>query len=152
MAPTSSSPTLLIERRDDTMQTHTPIRNCESEVVARAGRRLSNPVFPCADLYETEDEFVLEIEVPGHPVSDLHLKGAGRTITIGVEEPTRTEAAALAYHLRERNRSPFHRSFLLPETADTSDLTAWFSNGVLAVHARSFGEPYIAGGPTDRFE
>jgi HSP20 family protein len=122
------------KHKEDVMQTETEGRH---EV---DGRRqcvhigAPEPAVPAADLYETEDEFVLELDVPGHPVGDLHVDGLGHSVAIDVDATRRCGTLERNYHLRERDSRPAQRIVHLPSEADTSDLTAWFSNGVLAVH------------------
>ena len=91
---------------------------------------------PAADAYETDDEFVVELEVPGYDEKDLTIEVSDRTLAIkGAREKTKEEKTK-AFALHERLEREFERRFVLPSEADTEHLEAVFSKGVLEVHAR----------------
>ncbi|MGZ4332789.1 MAG: Hsp20/alpha crystallin family protein [Gaiellaceae bacterium] len=90
---------------------------------------------PPADVYETDDEFVVELEVPGYEEKELSIEVSDHMLAIKgsrtkVKEETRKEFA-----LHERLEREFERRFILPSEADTEHLKAAFRDGVLEVHA-----------------
>jgi HSP20 family protein len=94
-----------------------------------------SPDLPAADIYETPEEFVVELEVPGYEEDDLGVEISDHTLTI---EGTRTESDdqdGKTYRLRERLECSFERRFVLPAQVDTEHLAAEFTKGVLKVHA-----------------
>jgi HSP20 family protein len=90
---------------------------------------------PAADVYETDDEFVVELEVPGYEEKELSIEVIDHTLAIrGVRAKT-TEEKTKEFALHERLEREFERRFILPTEADTEHLKAVFGKGVLAVHA-----------------
>jgi HSP20 family protein len=92
-------------------------------------------LLPAADIYETEDEIVLEVEVPGYDEKELGIEVTDHRLTIkGVRKETK-EQKDKAFRLHERLEREFERRFYLPAEADTDKVEAKFAKGVLEVHA-----------------
>jgi HSP20 family protein len=91
-------------------------------------------VLPATDVYETEDEFVVELEVPGFDEKELGIEVSDHTLTI-TGERSETKENEKTYRLRERLERTFERRFHLPVAADTTHVEAKFVKGVLEVHA-----------------
>lgn len=90
---------------------------------------------PAADVYETEDEFVVELEVPGYDESELSIEVFDHTLAIRGSRVKAKEERAKEFALHERLEREFERRFVLPAQADTGHLRAVFAKGVLEVHA-----------------
>ena len=90
---------------------------------------------PAADIYETDDEFVVELEVPGYEEKDLTIEVFDHTLAIKGERTKTTEEKTKEFALHERLERQFQRRFILPREADTEHLKAVFGNGILEVHA-----------------
>jgi HSP20 family protein len=91
---------------------------------------------PAADVYETGDEFVVELEVPGYEEKELSIEVSDHTLAIkGARERTKDEMTK-EFALHERLEREFERRFVLPAEADTEHLKAVFTKGVLEVHAQ----------------
>jgi HSP20 family protein len=91
---------------------------------------------PAADVYETDDEFVVELEVPGYAEKELSIEVSDRMLAIkGSHMKETKDEEHKEFALRERLEREFERCFILPSDADTEHLKAAFSEGVLEVHA-----------------
>lgn len=88
---------------------------------------------PAADLYETGDEFVLEMNLPGLTHDDIELTVERGVLTVTGQRARNEETDEATYHLRERSIERFSRSFSLPRSIDAEHVKAKFSNGVLKV-------------------
>ena len=89
---------------------------------------------PAADVYETDDEFVVELEVPGYEEKELSLKISDHTLVIkGAREET-IEEIERSYRLHERLERSFERTFTLPSEVDGGHASATFEKSVLKVH------------------
>lgn len=88
---------------------------------------------PC-DLFDTEDGFVLELELPGVDASEVHLTAVENSITIrGVREASQVKGAS---HLQlERPLGPFARRMELPAPIDPARVTAGYEEGILRITA-----------------
>ncbi len=93
------------------------------------------PVYPAADIYETDDEFVVEVEVPGFEEKELAIEVTDHTLSVKGEHEETMEKKEKTFRLHERLEKTFERQFALPETVDAEKLTATFEKGVLELHA-----------------
>jgi HSP20 family protein len=89
---------------------------------------------PAADIYEAENELVVELEVPGFDEKELEIEVRDHTLSIKGERTELTEKKEKALLLRERLEKTFARRFELPLEADGEHVRAEYSNGVLTVH------------------
>lgn len=92
-------------------------------------------LLPAADIFETADEFVVELEVPGYEEKELGIEVSDHLLTVKGERKEATEQKEKAFRLRERLERQFERRFELPAEADTKHVQAKFARGVLEVHA-----------------
>jgi HSP20 family protein len=92
-------------------------------------------LMPAADIYETDKEFVLELEVPGYAEKELDVEALDHTLVVKGERTELKEKEEKIFRLHERLERKFERRFMLPTEADTEHLEATFLHGVLEVHA-----------------
>ncbi len=96
-------------------------------------KMLPAPTTPLADIYETPDELVVEVEVPGFDLTNLELSVLEHTVTVnGSREPPGLECHFLTH---ERGSHNFRRKFNLPAGVDASRLRATLVHGVLTLRA-----------------
>lgn len=88
---------------------------------------------PAADLYETDDYFVLEMNLPGYDLSDIEVNLEQGVLQISGSREDVSEEEKGTYHVRERGWGRFTRSFTVPHTIDPKGVSAEFANGVLNV-------------------
>jgi HSP20 family protein len=92
------------------------------------------PVVPAADIYETPQEYAVELEIPGFEEKELSLKISDHTLVIkGAREETKEEKER-SYRLHERLERSFERTFTLPSEVDGGHASATFEKSVLKVH------------------
>ncbi|HJU47192.1 MAG TPA: Hsp20/alpha crystallin family protein [Gaiellaceae bacterium] len=89
---------------------------------------------PAADLYETEKELVVELDVPGFDEKELQLELSDHTLTVKGERKEEKEKKDKTFYLHERLEKVFKRTFTLPPDADVEHVEARFKTGVLEVH------------------
>lgn len=90
---------------------------------------------PAADIYETDEEFVVELEVPGYEEKELSIEVSDHLLVIKGSRTKSKEEERKEFTLHERLERAFERRFIVPSEADTEHLKAVFSEGVLEVHA-----------------
>jgi len=116
-----------------------PLR--ELDAMERRMRRMFEDVgiapamLPAADVYETDAEFVVELEVPGYEEDELKIEVHNRTLKIAGERRETTEKEDKTFRLQERLERRFERTFELPSDVDADNVKASFAKGVLEVHA-----------------
>jgi HSP20 family protein len=89
---------------------------------------------PAADMYETDKELVVELDVPGFAEKELELEILDHTLTITGEKSAEKAEQRKSYYLHERIEKHFERRFTLPPEVDTEHIEAKFRTGVLEVH------------------
>ncbi len=113
----------------------------ELEMLERRMRRmlyefdLAPATVPAADVYESNGEYVFELEAPGFDEKELSIEVSDNTLTVKGERAEEKEAKEKSYRLHERLEKSFERRFELPPEADPDGISAEFAKGVLTVHA-----------------
>ena len=89
---------------------------------------------PSVDIFETDKhDLVLRAELPGMSREDIEVTVENGTIVLKGEKKFDQAVKEEQYRRIERAYGTFHRSFTLPNTVDTSKVTAEYKNGVLTV-------------------
>jgi HSP20 family protein len=88
---------------------------------------------PAMDLVETDDDFVLRVDLPGLSEEDVKIELEDNVLTISGERKAEHEERQEGYYRVERASGAFARSLTLPEGVDPSGVTANFDRGVLEV-------------------
>jgi len=94
------------------------------------------PPVPATDIYETDHEYVVEMEVPGYEEKELSVELLDRVLTVKGARKAENDKAEKSYRLQERISQTFERQFELPSAVDTKKVNATFKAGVLELHAR----------------
>jgi len=86
------------------------------------------------DLVESDEEFVVTVDLPGFERDDVEIQVTNRTLRIEAEREEATEEEEEERYLRrERRHESMHRSIRLPGDVDTEAVNARMKNGVLTV-------------------
>jgi len=88
--------------------------------------------WPAANMKETQDGLVLELQVPGINPEELDISVKQGSLTV-TGERTLEEAENRTWHRRERGFGKFSRTFELPAEVDTDKVSAAFKDGILRV-------------------
>ena len=92
---------------------------------------------PRVDVRETENAYLMDMDLPGLTEKDVEISLKDRVLTIASVEEAETEDKKTngdgEYLIRERRSSLFERRFTLPEDIDAEKVDATFKNGVLSV-------------------
>lgn len=108
------------------------LRRGRERRVEDSAQRSTGPVAsiaPALDMYETENEYVIKLDVAGVDPEEIEIKLIGDSLTIKGEIESGPEDKA--YIWRERRSGQFVRMLELPQGADAANVVAEFANGVL---------------------
>ncbi len=86
--------------------------------------------FPATDIFETKDDFVFKIELPGISKDDITVELSGDNLTVKGERKEE-EVTKEEFHRIERCGGPFSRSFTLPKNANGEKMIASMRDGIL---------------------
>ena len=95
-------------------------------------RSLLGDVFtPLADIEETDDAYVVEIELPGVAKDDVSVELSGRRLVVSGERKERERVGILRKRTRSVGR--FYYEVFLPAAVDGEHVEASLDDGVLTV-------------------
>ncbi|MBI4850595.1 MAG: Hsp20/alpha crystallin family protein [Acidobacteria bacterium] len=87
---------------------------------------------PIVDIYETDNELVLQSELPGMTEADFKLSSENNVLTL-VGERKFTDQEKYKVHHQERSQGSFERSFTVPATFDLGKVIASYKEGILSI-------------------
>lgn len=90
--------------------------------------------YPAADIYETKDDYVFKLEVPGLSKDDIKIELNNNTLSIAGEKKEENEVKKENFHRIESYTGKFSRSFTLPRNIDPKKVNANMKNGILELH------------------
>ena len=94
----------------------------------------ASPVWmPRADLAETDDAYVLSLDLPGIPADDVEVTMEDDTLTISGERKAPHDQDEGRYHRMERSYGRFLRSFRFAAPVDAEHVEATAEDGVLTI-------------------
>jgi len=90
-------------------------------------------VAPSLDMFETENDVVIRVTLPGMKAEDVDLSVTGEMLTIKGSSKEKSEVQEKAYHIREQRWGTFERSMPLPTTVLSDKARAEFEGGILTI-------------------
>lgn len=88
---------------------------------------------PAADVLETEQEFLILLELPGLELTDVVVEAKAGDILVWGERRMERDQDQGTYHVLERSYGPFARRFTLPREADLASVRATLKDGLLTL-------------------
>ena len=89
---------------------------------------------PAANVIESENEFKLDMAVPGYQKNDFNLEVENDILVISAEMKDSKEDKDKGYSRKEFSYQSFSRSFHLPESVNAEKINAKYDNGILHIH------------------
>jgi len=89
---------------------------------------------PRADMSETEDKYVIHMDLPGVSKKDLKVNMEDNMLTINGDRKVDETHKGEGYYRRERAFGNFYRAFTIPKAVNESKIEATFKDGVLTVN------------------
>lgn len=90
---------------------------------------------PAVDVYQTDQEVVIEAELPGMDIKDVEINATENTLTLQGTIQRETQVREENLTRAERRWGTFFRSVELPTPIDPEQAKASFKNGVLTIRA-----------------
>ena len=95
---------------------------------------------PLVDIIEDDKEYLVKAELPEVQREDVRVSVDNGMLTIRGERRIEKEEKNKRFHRLERGYGSFVRSFLLPDIAEASTVTAELKDGILRVHLPKSGK------------
>ena len=89
---------------------------------------------PAVNIAETENEFHIELAVPGLKKEDFKINLDKNILSVSAEKKAENVEEGKKYSKREYTYNSFVRSFTLPESADQSKIAAEYTDGILKLN------------------
>ncbi len=93
----------------------------------------ARPWAPSVDIFESENELLLQADLPGVDMKDIDIQLENGTLALRGERKAENETKEGGYHRVERSYGSFARYFSLPDTLNPEAVKAEYKNGVLTV-------------------
>jgi len=101
--------------------------------MGRAEQPAAGTWYPAVDIYETDAEIVLQVEVPGMTKDQVNVEVDEGTLHLRGERKIEKAVNEENYHRVERVYGTFHRSFALPDSVDPDKVRAELKDGILEI-------------------
>jgi HSP20 family protein len=88
---------------------------------------------PSANIKESDDAFMVEMELPGRNKEDFNLNVENDILTISSEVQIDDEKEAMNFRRREFRALSFKRNFRLSDTIEVDNISADYTAGVLSI-------------------
>jgi len=88
---------------------------------------------PSCDIFETKDNIVLKVELPGLKKEDVKVNLENGVLSIRGERKLEEETKRENYYRMERQYGEFSRTFTIPGMVDVAHIMAEFKDGILKV-------------------
>ena len=88
---------------------------------------------PPLDVRETDDAYIVEVELPGVDPKNTEVSIEGRTVTVRGQFAEEQEKQEGNFLLRERRRGQFMRAVALPGMVEVDKATSRYENGELTI-------------------
>ena len=105
------------------------------------GERIADWFAPRSEASAVQDHYEINLELPGVKAGDIDVSIENGQVTVKGEKRFQREEKGRTYFFSEREYGAFQRSFRLPPDARTDEVTAEFSDGVLALKVPKAGPP-----------
>ena len=94
-------------------------------------RIYGRPWVPRADIYETAEQVILQLDLPGIKPDQIDIQCEKGMLSIKGERPFSGDVPGRQYYRVENVYGPFERYFEIPRTLDVTKVEAKFQDGVL---------------------
>lgn len=90
---------------------------------------------PATNVFETENDFKVEVLLPGFSKDDLKMNYHKNLLTVKVEKEEKEEKEQVEYKYehREFEKFSFEKQFRIPNTVNIDSIEAKFENGILNI-------------------
>jgi HSP20 family protein len=103
------------------------------EPLRQMGQRVADWFAPRSDASAMKDFYEINVELPGVKAEDVDVSVHEDGLTVRGEKQYEREDTGRTYFFSEREFGSFERTFRLPTDADSQNIDASFSDGVLCL-------------------
>ncbi|MGD9564184.1 MAG: Hsp20/alpha crystallin family protein [Pyrinomonadaceae bacterium] len=93
--------------------------------------------YPAADVYKTQDGWIVKVELAGVSVEDVHIDVQGNVLYIAGSRRDRSCAYGGSYQQMEITYSSFEKTLKFPASIEGVKLEHLFENGLLIIRLKT---------------
>ncbi|TAH41534.1 MAG: Hsp20/alpha crystallin family protein [Bacteroidetes bacterium] len=95
--------------------------------------RAFSSTVPAVNIHESDNEFFVDLAVPGMKKEDFNIEVENGILTISAEKKSEKNEEDVKFSRKEFSYSSFKRTFTLPDAVNPDKIAASYENGVLAM-------------------
>lgn len=88
---------------------------------------------PSVNIFENDEDFRIQLAIPGMSKSDFNIDIKENTLAISAEKTEDNIDKSANYTVREFNYSNFNRVFTLPKNVNKDGISAKYTEGILEI-------------------
>ncbi len=96
-------------------------------------RRVGGGAYPPVNVYDSDNEILVQCEVAGVEAKDLEVSITGETLNVKGLKRALPDAEKLNFIRRERGEGEFTRTVVLPDEVDAEKIEATLTDGVMTI-------------------
>lgn len=117
------------------------LMNSVFEAAGNGGSTVPRTWIPAVDVWETEDELVYALDLPGVPQDSISVELDDGALTVSATRERSSEVSDERYFRSERRTGTFSRTIAVPAGVDESKIAATYSDGVLELRVAKPEQP-----------
>ena len=117
------------------------LMNSVFEAAGNGGSAVPRTWIPAVDVWETEDELVYALDLPGVPQDSISVELDDGALTVSATRERSSEVSDERYFRSERRTGTFSRTIAVPAGVDESKIAATYSDGVLELRVAKPEQP-----------
>jgi len=102
--------------------------------MAQAKHLYGRPWTPRADIFETRENVVIQLDLPGLKADQIDVQSEKGMLSIKGERLFSGDTSDRKYYRVENTYGPFERHFEIPRTLDVTQVEANYQDGVLTLN------------------
>jgi len=101
------------------------------EPLRQIGEKVAEWFAPKSEASALENHYEINVELPGVKSEDVDITMHDNSLVVRGEKRSERQQTGQSYYFSEREYGAFQRAFRLPPDADSNNIDAQFSDGVL---------------------
>jgi HSP20 family protein len=117
------------------------LMNSVFEAAGNGGSEGARTWIPAVDVWETEDEVVYALDLPGVPQDSISVELEDGALTVSATRERSSEISDERFHRSERRVGTFSRTIPVPAGVDEAKVAAAYRDGVLELRVAKPEQP-----------
>lgn len=120
---------------------HKDIENAFSEIIHTRWSIRESSWYPPTDLFETDDDYIVIVELPGVEISKVKINIDTHRVTLSGQRETLLSDTFSRHLFIESSHGPFYRAVDIPGTVKINEAHTKYEDGLLKIYLPKVNEP-----------